>query len=297
MRYNATSSLFSSYATTTSTAPVKVYRLKGAPDTSLRFKVSNDSGTLDNVDVSYGGQEISVYVFGNVDWTASINGGASLDKTSGNGPAILTVNVPENTGSSVKSYTVTVSTTAAVPTKSYSLTLTQPVAPSGTPELVYSFVLSKEDSNLGSNGSYAGNCDINVNGITWNVTGVSNSTTYDGWRLGGKALDNVDRVFYSKTAIPADVTKVIVTHAAMNITVNSFTMTVYRSAADAAGGTNAIATVKGTASATSPTTFEKPDASSWAGCYYRFTYNVTNTGSSNKYVQMKAVEVWGYPDN
>lgn len=295
IRHNPGYSIFSAYASSTTTNPVKIYRLKGDPDTTPRFKVTNESGTTDAVVVSAEASEVPVYVFGNVAWTASVNGtGASLDKTSGTGPAILTLSVPKNTGEA-REYSVTVSTTASVGTNSVSISVNQAaqIDTSGDPVSVYSFSLTS-GNNLGSNGTYAGNCDITINGITWNVTGVSNSPSYDGWRLGGKNLTEVVRAFYSKTAIPANVTKVIVTHAAFNITINSFTLTVHSSASDAATGSNAIASITGTVSKTTPTTFAKPDNTSWAGCYYRLAYNVTNSTKDNKYVQMSGLEMWGY---
>ena len=154
--------------------------------------------------------------------------------------------------------------------------------------------------NIGSNGSYAGNCDITIGGIVWNVTGVSNSTTYHGWRLGGQSLNGANRCIYSKTAIPHEVTKVVTSHSRANITINSFTLTVHSSATDAANGTNPIATLTatfnvGTQDTPATTTFEKADNTSWAGCYYRLAYNVTNTGTSNKYLEFRGLEMWGYP--
>jgi hypothetical protein len=298
IRYNATSSLFSSYATTTSQLPVKIYRLKGEPDNSPRFRVNNEAGTLEAVKVSADGGTVPVYVLGNVAWTASVSGtGATLDVTSGTGAKALTLTVPANTGEA-RSFTVTVSTSASVPATTFNLTVNQsaPVNTSGDPQLVYSIVPNREaNSNYGSNGTYAGSCDMTINGIVWNATGVTSSSDYDGWRLGGKSITNVVRPIYSKTALPANVTKVVVTHTNFNITVNSFTLTVHSSASDASTGKNPIATLTGTVSKTEPTTFEKEDSTSWAGCYYRLAYNVTNTGSSNKYVQLQKIEIWGYP--
>lgn len=54
-----------------------------------------------------------------------------------------------------------------------------------------------------------------------------------------------------------------------------------------------------TSTAASPepatTVFEKADNTSWAGAYYRLAYNVTNTTTSNKYVEFRGLEMWGYP--
>lgn len=290
-------SLFSCYIASSGTSYVRLYRKVKDADTTPRFNVTLPGGT----NVSSAAQTAYVYVFGNVDWTASVTGaGASLSSASGSGNAILTLSIPENADTeNTKSYTVTVNTTAGVATQSFDFTITQAQAvdTSGDPVVVYSFTPNRtNNSNYGSNGSYAGNCDITIDGITWNVTGVTNSTSYDGWRLGGKSITSEGRAMYSKTAIAADVTKVVVAHAAFNITVNSFTLTVHNTAADAAAGTNAVATLTGAVSTSVPTEFVKADATSWAGKYYRLVYNVTNTSTtSNKYVQLSSLTVWGYP--
>lgn len=294
IRHNPASVLFSAYQPTSKQKAVKLYRLD--VPAGLNFKATLPNGN----EISSSAQEVPVYVFSNVEWTASVTGGATLSESSGTGNKILTLTVPENTDTeNTKSYSVTVTTTAAVATQSYTLNITQAkkVDTSGDPVKVYSFALTA-GNNLGSNGTYAGNCDIEINGITWNVTGVSNATAYDGWRIGGKDLSGVNRAFYSKTAFAADVTKVKVTHTSTTnpITVNSFTMSVHSSAADASTGANPIASLTGTVSTSEPTVFEKQDNTSWAGCFYRLNYNVTTTkANTNQAVQPKGLEMWGYP--
>ncbi len=299
IRHNSASALFSAYQPTSKQEAVKLYRLDVPADESLRFNAILPNGDAINSTA----QDVTVYVYGNVSWTASVTGGATLSSTSGTGNAILTLSVPENTDTgNTKSYTVTISTTASVATQSYTLSLTQAkkIEVVGDPEVVYSFFLESAGNNLGSNGTYAGVCDVKIGDITWNVTGVSNSPDYAGWRLGGKSISSVDRCIYSKTALPAEVTKVVVSHSRKNITINSFTLSVHSSAADAASGANAIASVTatvnvGTQAEPATTVFEKADDTSWAGAYYRLAYNVTNTATSNKYVEFRGLEIWGYP--
>lgn len=300
IRFNKDDKLYSAYLSTSSQQAVKIYRLTGAASPHFNATLPNGS------DITAAAQEVKVYVYGNVAWTAAATGeGASLDVTSGTGNAILTLTVPANTSTeSTKAYSVTVSTTAEVATKSYTLDLTQAkkINASGDPVKVYDFFLASAGNNLGSNGSYAGNCDVEIGGITWNVTGVSNSTSYAGWRLGGNNFSNINRTIYSKTALPNEVTKIVVSHSRYNITINSFTLTVHSSASDAANGANPIATLtttvnKGTQDVPVTCTFQKADATSWAGCYYRLAYNVTNTlsgSSNNKYVEFRGLEIWGY---
>ncbi len=296
IRYNYSddNNLFSTYAESSGTKFVSIYR-KVKDDVTPSFNVTNTSLDLSDVSVPATGQTVKVYVFGNVAWTASVTTGATLNQNSGTGSAILEVTIPAN-DSDVKTYTVTVSTTASVATQSYSLKINQAASGTVEPEVVYSIIPNRTaNNNYGSNGSYNGNCDMTIDGIMWNVTGVTDSDAYDGWRLGGKSLTGVDRAIYSKTAIPNNVTKIVVEHTGKNITVNSFTLTVHTSASDAASGDNAIATLTGSVSTTAATEFVKQDNTEWKGCFYRLVYNVTETSGSNKYVQMKSLNIWGYP--
>ncbi len=156
----------------------------------------------------------------------------------------------------------------------------------------------KTDSNVyilepakSTNNSYAGSADIEINGITWNVTGNSNQVP---WRIGGKSLAKVDRAIYSKTAITDKVTSIKVTHGTSSgsITVNSMTLTVYNTADDAAKGTNAISTVTGTYEASRETTFTAGNSDDWTGKYYRIVYNITVSGNSNKYITFSKAEFY-----
>ena len=133
----------------------------------------------------------------------------------------------------------------------------------------------------GSNNSYAGNCDITIEGITWNLTGNS---TMQPWRIGGKSLTAVDRPLYSKTAIEDNITKIEIEHgAASSITVNSLTVIV----ASDANFANVISTLTPAFAASSTITVERPSGADWSNAYYKFVYNVTVSGSSNKFVEFK----------
>lgn len=155
LRYNLDSNLFSGYNDNTSTLPVKIYRLKGSPDSSPRFSASMPS---DGKTISTSAAELPVYVFGNVSWTASVTGGASLDVTSGKGPATLTLTVPENTTTSAKEFKVTVSTSASVSPKSYTLTVTQNGVPASV-DVKVGDVLYFENWAGAADGSTAGALD------------------------------------------------------------------------------------------------------------------------------------------
>lgn len=138
----------------------------------------------------------------------------------------------------------------------------------------------------GTNNGYAKDCDIEVNKVVWNFTGNS---TINPWRMGGKSLDKVDRVLYSKTALASKIVKIVVEHGtADGITVNSITLTVHNSADDAKTGANAVSTLNGDFVANGKTTFNS-DAD-WTGKYYRFVYNVSVSGDKNKYFQFKSAK-------
>lgn len=302
MLYNQASSLFSSYSTTSSLLKSKVsylhiYRLDKAADTTPRFKATMPDADGENqVTISASAKDnIEVYVFGNSSWTASVTSGATLSETAGTGNTILTLSVPENTSTTdTQDYTITVSTTASVTPASYVFTITQSKKIDAGAELVVVYSL-EPTGNDGTQNTFAGNSDADMGGIVWNITG--NGLTGEAfWRIGGKSLNGVNRGFYSKTALPHEVTKVVVSHGTVDsgCTVNSFTFTVHSSAADAASGANPIATLSGTVVANGNTTFEKPDDTSWFGYYYRFMYNFTVTSSKNKRLEFTGAQFWGY---
>ena len=131
----------------------------------------------------------------------------------------------------------------------------------------------------GSNNGYAGNCDVVIDGITWNVTGNSQ---FQPWRIGGKSLSDVDRTVYSKTAMGSAITKVELTvGAASSITVNSLKLIVGDD-----DFSPAVDTVTETFAASSTIVFNPTSGTSWAtGQYYKFVFNVSVSGTSNKFVE------------
>ena len=131
----------------------------------------------------------------------------------------------------------------------------------------------------GSNNSYAGNCDITVGDITWNLTGNSQMLP---WRLGGKELAGIDRTLYSKTAMGNAISKVSMEIGSISLTVNSFKLTV---ASDAEFST-VIDEVTATVEANKTINITPSKGSEWASeAYFKFTFNVTTSGSSNQYVE------------
>ena len=131
----------------------------------------------------------------------------------------------------------------------------------------------------GSNNSYASNCDIKIGDITWNVTGNSQEIP---WRIGGKSITGVDRSVYSKTALAKNVSKIELTIGTANsITVNSLTVIVSKNS----DFSNPVSTITPKFAASSTITINRPDGKDWSNCYYKFTFNVTVSSTSNKFVQ------------
>ncbi|MBR0194252.1 MAG: bacterial Ig-like domain-containing protein [Bacilli bacterium] len=143
----------------------------------------------------------------------------------------------------------------------------------------------------GSNNSYNANCDIAISGITWNLTGNS---TMQPWRIGGKNLSGTDRELYSKTSLTDDISRIEVTHgAASGITINSWTLIV--STHD--DFSSPVSTLTPTFAANGTTNISRPSGVSWAGCYYKFVYNVSVSGSSNKYLEFTQAKFYRESSN
>lgn len=136
----------------------------------------------------------------------------------------------------------------------------------------------------GTNNSYAGNCDVTVNGIVWNLTGNSQINP---WKFGGNKITKVDRALYSKTAYPKALTGIKITFGTSdkNITINSCKL-VYSTNADFTDSKECNINFK--ASSTVEVTENFP-----ANAYYKLVFNVTNTTKTNQGVQLSKIEFIG----
>lgn len=153
----------------------------------------------------------------------------------------------------------------------------KPEGGSTTPVLLYTLT-----SVNGTNNSYAKNCDVTVDGITWNLTGNSQTNP---WRLGGKSITKVDRALYSKTAYPKALTSIKVTFGKATITVNSCKL-VYSTNADFTDSKECNIAFK--ASSTVEVIENFP-----ADAYYKLVLNVTNSTNNNKFVELSKIEFFG----
>lgn len=166
----------------------------------------------------------------------------------------------------------------------YDDTITTGAKPESGGEPTVLYTLDATGTLQGTNNSYAGNCDIKSDGITWNVTG---NTKINPWRMGGKSLKNVDRAAYTKTAFSKALTSIDVTFGtASSITVNSCKI-VYSTSADFSNSKEAV----GKFAASSTVKFE---ADYPANCYYKLILNVSvSSSNSNRYVQLSKIEFIG----
>lgn len=155
----------------------------------------------------------------------------------------------------------------------------KPEGGSTTPIVLYTLTPKN-----GDNQSYAGNCDVTIDGIVWNLTGNSQ---FNPWRLGGKNITNVNRSLYSKTAYPKALTSMKITFGeAKDITVNSCKL-VYSTSADFTNSKEC--NIKFTASSTVEVTEDFP-----ANAYYKLVINVTNKNTTkNKFVELSKIEFLG----
>lgn len=162
-----------------------------------------------------------------------------------------------------------------------------PNASVGTPSTTACYtLLTSEPANMGTNNSYAGNCDVDVNGIKWNVTG---NAKINPWRIGGKSITKVDRSVYSKTAYADALSKVEFVSGTVNATWNSLTL-LYSTNSDFSDAK----TLTGSGIGQNKTISFAPEGGFPAGCYFKFVLNVTVSGNNNKYIQLNEIKFYGY---
>lgn len=150
-------------------------------------------------------------------------------------------------------------------------------------ELVYGM-----ESVEGGNNGYAMESKITINDIQWSIMG---NTDIIPWRIGGKGLTNAtDRDIKTMSPVYGTVSKVIVSVGGTggSITFNSLTLSV----ANNADFTNATTYKEIYPKASTDYTFYITEATD---AYYKITYNVTVSSTSNKYYQFNGVKLYGTP--
>ena len=152
-------------------------------------------------------------------------------------------------------------------------------------EVYYTLDATSADVQTDNN-SYANIGTATVGEIEWKFQG---NGKINPWRLGGKNLTDEDRVVYTSTAMDVAITSVkLEVGNASNITVNSLKLIV---ASDAEFNT-VIDEVSKDFEANSVISFEPTSpATDWAeNSYYKFVFNVSVSGGSNRFVEFMKVE-------
>jgi len=148
-------------------------------------------------------------------------------------------------------------------------------------------VYTLDGTTTGGSNGYETESDITQNNIAWKVTA---NTMQNPWRFGGKSITDEDRPAYTTTALTnnnTNITKVVITTGTATATVNSVKLIV----ADNSSFTSAT-TLTESWEASSTITFNRPTGADWTDKFFRIVYNVTVSGSSNKYAQFVKAEFY-----
>ena len=159
-------------------------------------------------------------------------------------------------------------------------------AQSNSEELFYTL----DGTQTGGSSAYNESSAITQGGISWSVTG---NTTISPWRIGGKSLNAVDRDVYCQGSLDETITKVSFDFGTNSgVTVNSVTMIVASDVnfADIIEQKTVSYSANSTVDVTPGAGFE------WTNAYYMFTFNVTVSGSSNKYFRLNAIRFYYDPN-
>ena len=154
-------------------------------------------------------------------------------------------------------------------------------------EPYYTLTPAATGGNTKPHNSYADAATTTINDIRWSVTGNSSMVP---WRIGGKSITDTDRTVYSMDSMEAKISRVELDLGVIAATVNSLKLEV-------ASNSN-FSTVLDTISKTSVTadstvSFLPTTGTGWAtGAYYRFTFNITVTDTSNKFIAFSAARFY-----
>lgn len=169
--------------------------------------------------------------------------------------------------------------------------------------LYYTATFLKGTSANGDNISdYTKTGTYTTNGMSWTIPG--NNTNGDYIRVGGKSLDNVDRSITSQAVMGDDIAKLVISHAGISradVSVPKVTVTV---ASDADFQNDVVSTVVTAANedytiakSTAGTIEILPASGKWnKNSYYKITFTVSNSSSSNGGLDVKSLAFYSYLD-
>lgn len=169
--------------------------------------------------------------------------------------------------------------------------------------LYYTATFLKGTSANGDNISdYTKTGTYTTNGMSWTIPG--NNTNGDYIRVGGKSLNNVDRSITSQAVMGDDIAKLVISHAGISrtdVSVPKVTVTV---ASDADFQNDVVSTVVtaengdyALAKSTAGTIEILPASGKWnKDSYYKITFTVSNSSSSNGGLDVKSLAFYSYLD-
>lgn len=169
--------------------------------------------------------------------------------------------------------------------------------------LYYTATFLKGTSANGDNISdYTKTGTYTTNGMSWTIPG--NNTNGDYIRIGGKSLNNVDRSITSQAVMGDDIAKLVISHAGISrtdVSVPKVTVTV---ASDADFQNDVVSTVVtaengdyALAKSTAGTIEILPASGKWnKDSYYKITFTVSNSSSSNGGLDVKSLAFYSYLD-
>ncbi len=167
-------------------------------------------------------------------------------------------------------------------------------------DVFYTFVPQKLSS--GNVSDYTKTGDQTVDDMVWNVPGNWYAT--GALRIGGKSIENVDRVIAGKTAMGDAIAKIVIAHAGVtsdNLKLNSVKVTVASDADFTQDVTETVAVAETDFTVAKNTEgtieFTPKDADFWAkDAYYKFEFNVSNSNGSNYAFVLNKIEFYSYSD-
>jgi hypothetical protein len=149
------------------------------------------NASASQTEVGAAGATVKVNVYGNVAWTASVTGGATIDSDSGSGMGSFNVTIPENTDTEAgKTYTVTVSGTG-VEAVTITITQSKKEATSGSITVTAGrdYLAANKDGSLDSVISYTNDSDYGTN--TVNELRVYKNKTLTVTASGGHTIKSI----------------------------------------------------------------------------------------------------------
>ncbi len=177
----------------------------------------SSSESISSIEVPAGTTTATIYVSGNVDWSASASDGVTLPEThSGTGAGSFVVSFAANdSDSQTKSQTVTVVTEADVTPQSFTLTIIQKVK-SSTPDPI---VITAETQGIpDAYGSVNAFDDAELEGYAFKIQQVYANGQKLQWRAAGNK--NGTGTMYNADAMPAGITSIVIVYNSSDTNMN-----------------------------------------------------------------------------